>query len=1336
MSDTAVPRRHGPRRARDGGFTLVEILISLVLSGMIAGVTVSVMLTSMNAVESTSQLIADSTDAGLISTYLIRDAQSAGGINPMTATRSADLGISVDSSPAGWGNCQQPGKLVARFSWVDRTATSAGANVVVTWALDGAKQLVRRACQNGSTVDLILGKAIDAATTTCTPNVTCAGDPTSVSLAISGSATRAPFKYTLTASVRGDVQVAPAIANSAPLPLVLLGDATGASPCPRLTLGLAGIVAVRGDVLVNGSCGAGPIAGDQSKLRQTGAANIANMVNDPYAARLSRQATCPDGATNPTPIGASSGPSAVTIYPAAVTITSNTNFAAGQHLFCAGLTFGPGARITGTGVVFDIVGGTLIVDDQASVDVSAATTGDYASIVIWVETKQTVTISSGTRVNSFRGTIYAPASLTNLTAAVGTNIGGIVTNTINVQGGGSVRIGNTIPVLTLSAPSMPLGEVGVTYPATPLVISGGASPYVWSAAGLPPGMSISTNGVLSGNPTAAGSFTVIASALDSTTAGGSIELALTVNPALVFDGSTPLPGGQVAVAYPTTSMTSSGGTAPYVWSASGLPAGLTMTAAGVLTGTPRISGTFPVTVTVTDAQSATSSQKYTLNINPPLAITGPVTLPNGQVGLTYSTTTATSSGGTAPFAWSATGLPAGLSIASTTGTISGAPTVAGVYSVVVNVTDQVGASASISYNLTVNAALAVAGPTSLPNGQVSVSYANTSITASGGTTPFSWSAAGLPSGLTLSAGGALTGTPTIAGTFTVTVTVTDAMSAKASRTYALTIKAALAVVGPATLPTGQVGASYANTTMTSSGGTAPYSWSASGLPAGLALDAATGTISGTPTVAGSVDVVVTVTDQQGATAGVSYKVVVTGTPTVTLDPVTDPARGTITLSATATTPSGTITSVKFQYAVADSAVYTDICTDTTAPYSCSWDTTKVATTVWDVRALLTTSTGATATNVVASMQVDNVAPTVSLADPGSPMSGTVTLTATATDADSGVSSVVIQYAPTGTTTWTSICTAPNTTYACRFDTTALPKASYDLQAVATDYAGNTSTSIVTKRLIDNSVPAVSLDDPGTYLRGTVPITAVASAPTGVAMVVVQYAPTGKGTWATICTPITSPYQCIWDTTKVATATYDLRAVMTDKAGVITTSVVLVGRVIDNSTVRGVDVQAPAAGTTGRIGVGDTISYTYSTTMDLTTIKSGWSGDLTTVVVRVRDGKAAKTGGPKDDVFDIFTTSAYSSPVNIGTVLLNWDYVKTNKTVGFNATMVATTETVGGISWTKISITITELLSTDSLVTSKTPTSMVWNPSVLAKDLRKTASSATPVTQSGSRMINF
>jgi len=167
-------------------------------------------------------------------------------------------------------------------------------------------------------------------------------------------------------------------------------------------------------------------------------------------------------------------------------------------------------------------------------------------------------------------------------------------------------------------------------------------------------------------------------------------------------------------------------------------------------------------------------------------------------------------------------------------------------------------------------------PATLPNGSVGTAYSQT-VSASGGTPPFSFavSSGSLPTGLLLNSGsGAITGTPTAPGTFTFTITATDANGCTGSRLYTITIASPgcpAIVLNPTTLPPGMAQTPYVQT-ITASGGTAPYTFSiaAGALPAGVTLNPATGLISGTPATSGLFNVTIRATDSAGCQGSRAY----------------------------------------------------------------------------------------------------------------------------------------------------------------------------------------------------------------------------------------------------------------------------------------------------------------------------------------------------------------------------------------------------------------------------------------------------------------------------------
>lgn len=439
-------------------------------------------------------------------------------------------------------------------------------------------------------------------------------------------------------------------------------------------------------------------------------------------------------------------------------------------------------------------------------------------------------------------------------------------------------------------------------------------------------------------------------------------------------------------------------------------------------------------------------------------------------------------------------------------------------------------------------------------------------------------------------------------------------------------------------------------------------------------------------------------------------------------------RGSVPLTATLSNTGGDDDYVvRMEVAPTGTSTWTTVCTKSSAPYSCSWATAGSANGRYDLRAVATSDSTTLTSSVVSNVLVDNLAPTVTMTNPGSPLSGTVTFSATAADTHSGVARVVIQYAITGTSTYSDLCTDTTSPYSCQVNTATLADGSYSFRAVATDVAGSSTTSAaVTNRVVDNVVTSVVMNDPGAILRGTVSLTATASSTSGVASVRIEGSPAGANTWGPVCTDTSSPYTCAYNTASQPDGLYDLRAIVTDGAGRTTTSAVMANRRVDNTAPRASDVQTTNGGVTGRLESGDSISFTYSELMTTSSISSGWDGAAVPVSLRLRDGRVLGMSGTSDTV-DILRGGA---AVNLGSVNLREDYISNNQTAQFDATMVATTVTVNGVQVTRVTISVGAQASGSAVRTTSTASTMSWTPSGWATDLGGLGTTTTTAFESG------
>jgi hypothetical protein len=529
--------------------------------------------------------------------------------------------------------------------------------------------------------------------------------------------------------------------------------------------------------------------------------------------------------------------------------------------------------------------------------------------------------------------VGATGVITGIPATVGTT--NVLLGATNAFGTGNATLVITVaaagvaPVIT--SPLTAGGTVGTAFGYT---ITATNTPTSYTASPLPAGLSIvAATGVITGTPTTVGTTNVLLGATNAFGTGNA-TLVVTVAAAGVAPVVTsPLTaGGTVGTAFGYTITATN---SPTSYTASPLPAGLSIVAAtGVITGTPTTVGTTNVLL---GATNAFGTDNATLVITVAAAgvapdISSPLTAA-GTVGTAFSYgVTATGS----PNAYTAAGLPAGLSIVAATGAITGTPTSAGSTSVVLGATNAFGTD-NVTLVITVGALGAAPNITNNPlttAGTVGTPF-SFRIVATG--SPLDYGAAGLPPGLRINVlTGVITGTPTTAGTSVGAITArNDGGSDATTLTFVIgTVNSAPVIASP-TNAVGTVGRPFVTYLITATG--LPTSYTATNLPPGLSLNALTGAINGTPTAAGTTFTTLTATNSFGSgtatlmlviapatgapiftsptgttgtvgTPFVTYLITATGQPTaytatglppgLTLNPVTGAINGTPTVAGT------------------------------------------------------------------------------------------------------------------------------------------------------------------------------------------------------------------------------------------------------------------------------------------------------------------------------------------------------------------------------------------------------------------------------------------------------
>ncbi|HEY8206438.1 MAG TPA: putative Ig domain-containing protein, partial [Myxococcaceae bacterium] len=335
-----------------------------------------------------------------------------------------------------------------------------------------------------------------------------------------------------------------------------------------------------------------------------------------------------------------------------------------------------------------------------------------------------------------------------------------------------------MPVINTT--SLADGYAGRSY-GTTLAVTGGAPPLTWSVASgaLPSGLALAADGSISGTPGAPVTASVTVQVIDRGGRSAMQPLALAVFAPTAIAAS-PCPDGYLTEAY-SAQWTATGGKAPLSWtvSAGALPGGLSLgSATGAISGTPAATGPASAGVTVTDANGVSDTGTCALGVYALPAIATATPLPDLTAGAA-ATGTFSASGGKAPLSWTSTGaLPTGLALNASSGALTGTVDVAASngqsWSFDVLVTDANGRQSSRTFGVTAWRT-PVIDTTSLANATEYAPYSPVSIQAHDGKAPLSYAISGLPSGLSASAAGLLSGTPLplSRGTHPLTVTVTD-----------------------------------------------------------------------------------------------------------------------------------------------------------------------------------------------------------------------------------------------------------------------------------------------------------------------------------------------------------------------------------------------------------------------------------------------------------------------------------------------------------------------------------------------------------------------------------
>lgn len=353
---------------------------------------------------------------------------------------------------------------------------------------------------------------------------------------------------------------------------------------------------------------------------------------------------------------------------------------------------------------------------------------------------------------------------------------------VNLDGQAPLPVVPVAPSLTNSLTN---GVAGVAYSQKITATAGNAGDTInVTVTGLPPGLTFDGVSVVSGTPTQLGTFTVSITATDAVNnlnVSATTPITITDTP-IVFSAVIPDTKDATLMSY---QLAATGGDAPfkYALSSGALPAGVTITTAGLISGTPTVPGAYPFSVTATD--SVGSSKTITTGMN---VISQAAACSGTALAITTVNGSNLNVGGASVYAPATVTFAPGLKAlaAGELVTYSGSTDAAKVQ--------------CLATTMSAWKPLTLATP-SFTKGTVGTAYPAVSIAPTGGWSPYTIAVSGLPSGLTFK-GSSISGTPTASGTFKLAISIVDAKGNKFNNTTSTVTIAAKPAPASCTAPAG------------------------------------------------------------------------------------------------------------------------------------------------------------------------------------------------------------------------------------------------------------------------------------------------------------------------------------------------------------------------------------------------------------------------------------------------------------------------------------------------------------------------------------------------------
>ncbi len=770
--------------------------------------------------------------------------------------------------------------------------------------------------------------------------------------------------------------------------------------------------------------------------------------------------------------GAVTGGTTKAVFATGFTAPRNLTLDAAGNVFAADFGAAKVEKITTAGVVSTVIATGVTSPGQVTFDASGnlyiadltknikKSTAAYYSI--------TGNLPLGLSFNSVTGAVTGTPTATGsstvtITAVNSSGTSVAATLTINVT--------PKAPVITYTTPDAYTTASVVSLSPT----NTGGAVVTYSAPSLPAGLIInSSTGVISGTPTAASPATNYT--ISATNTGGTGTFVINIAVTLAQPPSLSYAGNPytftAGVTNTTAAINNTGGVVSGNYTLNiltgALPSGITFSnTTGTFTCVPTAAGAATFTVTAGNAGGSSTTPVTSITVNnPPIPVFTYTSPDTYQAGTAISPLSPTNSGGT-PASYAAPSLPAGLSINTTTGVISGTPTTAAAAAnYTINATNAAG-TGSFVISITVLPKAPVITYTTPDVYTVGTTITNLTPNTSGGGPVVSYTVnPSLPSGLSMDPlTGIISGTPTAitaSGTYTVT-----AVNSGGSGSFAIniTVNAPIPVISYTTPDVFTVNTAITSLSPANTGG-APISYSAASLPAGLSINTSTGVISGTPTIIATATNYVVSATNTGGTANFTISITVNPKPPVIS--YTSPDTYTAGTAITALSPSNT-GGTPVSYAVSPS-LPGGLSLSTSAGVITGTPTTATGAANYTVTATNAGGSGSFAINIT----VNNPpAPVISYTTPDTYTVGTaITALSPANTGGAAVSYAATLPAGLSINTTTGVISGT--------PTTAAAAANYTVTATNAGGSGNFNINIT----VNPKAPAISYTTPNTWLVGT------------------------------------------------------------------------------------------------------------------------------------------------------------------------------------------------------------------------------------------------------------